>query len=241
MRTISPSRRFTVSTKQPYPSWIPIAWVSLMLAATIPGCGQQTTAPSSATLKNTVNPPEVQYVAYPEFINWNQFPIGTTVVRESEIVGPTGLSTETMTLELVDKSEQSLTVRMQVKVVHPDSVIENPPFEIKHRARVRVPTATADLSLPRTDAQSLGEETLNVLGEEVAAEVYTWTDTVEAGPMKVKLWRSQDFPGRTLRRETQVTDKFGREVSSTQTITFLDIPTAEQPPMETEPSSSTQP
>jgi hypothetical protein len=51
------------------------------------------------------------------------------------------------------------------------------------------------------------------IGElEVNAEVFEWTENNEAGPMTVKLWRSEEIPGRIVRQEMMT------ESSSTKTV-----------------------
>jgi hypothetical protein len=66
--------------------------------------------------------------------------------------------------------------------------------------------------LPSSKAKLVGEERVSIGELEVNAEVFEWTENNEAGPMTVKLWRSEEIPGRIVRQEMMT------ESSSTKTV-----------------------
>jgi hypothetical protein len=66
--------------------------------------------------------------------------------------------------------------------------------------------------LPSQKAKRVAEEELEIAGRKIQAEVFEWTESNETGPMQVKLWRSNDIPGRIARQEMLI------EASQTKTI-----------------------
>jgi hypothetical protein len=56
---------------------------------------------------------------------------------------------------------------------------------------------------------------MEVLGKTVTAELFEWSESNETGPMTVKLWRSNEVPGRIVRQEMLI------ESSQTKTIEKL--------------------
>jgi hypothetical protein len=56
-------------------------------------------------------------------------------------------------------------------------------------------------SLPSLRAQHIGEELRDVCGRHYKIQVFTWEERNETGPMALKLWRSDDVPGRMVRQE----------------------------------------
>lgn len=203
-------------------SLLALSWWTFLLVS---GCGPGRPAPA-LNVPERKDDPEAKLLDNPDYVNWNRFPSGTTVVRESHITGPEGTTIETTTLKLKDKSNSQLTVEMQVSVQHGDQLTENPVFELTHRAKVRTRSTQAELLLPRPDATKAGTAVLAIEGRDYDAQIFEWIDTVEAGPMQVKVWRSEYFPGRVLRRETQVADKFGKQVNRVETIKQLKIPSS---------------
>ena len=57
-----------------------------------------------------------------------------------------------------------------------------------------------DFSKPARAAKQSGEEAVTVLGKTYRTTVYTWADNTEAGKMEVRLWLSEDMPGRIVKQ-----------------------------------------
>lgn len=198
------------------------ALILLALPLILAGCGPG--KPAAAINVKRSDDPDAKLFDYPEFLNWNRFPIGTTVVLESVITGPQGDTTETYASELVQKTDKELTLKKQVTFVGAGPEEQNPPLEVILRAKVLSKASAEKLDYPRSDAERLGTETIEVLGEPREAVVWQWVDKVEAGPMKVKLWRCDEIPGRLVRQESEVTDQFGKDVKTVMRVTSIEIP-----------------
>jgi hypothetical protein len=73
-------------------------------------------------------------------------------------------------------------------------------------------------------AKLSGEETRSACGREYQTELFTWDERNEAGPMTVKLWRTDDIPGRMLRQEIN-----GRNHESIEEVVEIIQPTGQAP------------
>lgn len=87
-----------------------------------------------------------------------------------------------------------------------------------------------ELAKPRRDAEHMGTESIVVLGTAHEAEVWSWVDTVEAGPMSVKVWRCDQIPGRIVREETAVKDRFGKSVTTVMQVLQVEIANDDEQP-----------
>jgi hypothetical protein len=143
-------------------------------------------------------------VDHPEYVHWSQFPVGMAAVRKKEVSNEFGKVRVTTTLRLVEKTARKVVVESQVTVERSeDSVVENPPQKFEYSATFRLPAGMKQeqFSLPSFKAKLAGDETRSACGREYQAQLFTWDEVNEAGPMAVKLWRSNDVPGRMLRQE----------------------------------------
>jgi hypothetical protein len=130
--------------------------------------------------------------------------VGAVVVRKKEVTNDFGVVHVTTTLRLAEESAQKVIVENQVTIDRPEEApVVNPPFSAEFPAQFRLPAGMDQKQfwLPSLQAQSLGEELRTVCGREYNAQLFTWTERNETGPMLVKLWRSDDIPGRMLRQE----------------------------------------
>jgi hypothetical protein len=61
----------------------------------------------------------------------------------------------------------------------------------------------------------MDQESMDVFGKKVLVDIYQWIESNETGPMTVKLWRSDEVPGRIVRQEMLI------ESSQTKTVEEL--------------------
>ena len=152
---------------------------------------------------------------HPEYANWSRFPVGASVTRQRVVTNEFGEVRVTTKMWLEDKSSEQVAVGSQVSVVRSDNPPENnPPGSTTYPAKFALPNGLKpDLFLlPSSKAKLVGEESVMIGDLEVKSEVFEWTENNEAGPMTVKLWRSEEVPGRIVRQEMLT------ESSSTKTI-----------------------
>jgi hypothetical protein len=143
-------------------------------------------------------------VDHPEYLNWSRFPVGIVVVRKKEVFNDLGTVRVMTTLRLAEKTADKIVVESQVTVDRAGQpLIENPPLSIEFPATFRLPAGMKleQFSLPSLKAKSAGEETRQASGRDYTTQLFTWDEVNETGPMRVKLWRSDEIPGRMLRQE----------------------------------------
>jgi hypothetical protein len=185
------------------------AIVSLLLLS---GCGSEsgTTGVSQGPLPPGYVPPpsteNLPLVDNPEFASWNRFPVGIAVVRKKEVSNDSGSVRVTTTLRLVEKKRDKVVVESQVTVDRPgEPVVENPSQKLEFAAAFQLPQGMKpeQFALPSLKAKVVGNETRMACGREYQTELYSWDERNEAGPMTIKLWRSEEIPGRMLRQEVK--------------------------------------
>lgn len=167
------------------------------------GCGrdvpQTTTAPAGEPAK-PLGPP----VLNREFANWSRFPIGTTVKTKSVTQKGDLHVTSVETLRLIEKSDYEIVVERQNTTERNDGShgAVNPPERRKYHKSFSLPAgmSESDFAKPALKAKSAANETIEILGKKYNAEVFTWTDQTESGPLEIKLWRSDEMPGRLLKQ-----------------------------------------
>src|SRR5262245_48062160 len=72
------------------------------------------------------------FVDHPEFVAWNRFPVGTSVVRKKEVSNVSGMVGVTTTLRLAQKTADKVVVENQVTIERPgEPLIENPPLRLE--------------------------------------------------------------------------------------------------------------
>lgn len=169
------------------------------------------------------------WVDSPDYRHWNQFPVGTTVVREKEVQSDSGTVRVTTTLRLVEKRRDQVVVESQVRVVRDGEVLPaNPPQTLAYHARFPLPPGmqAAAFDLPALRARHIGQEVQQVGPQEFLAEKFTWQEVNENGPMEVVYWRHDQVPGRMLRQEIH-----GRNHHSVEQVTqFRLVPEAQPNP-----------
>jgi hypothetical protein len=175
------------------------------------GCNSSSPTNSQTTV-NVPAPSQDHLKSVPnaEFLNWSKFPEGTKVVRQKTLESDVGVTTETTTIRLVSRQPKSVEVESQTTVIRPQGTTENPPQSFTYAAEYKIPKDmnAEQFLLPDPKAKSLGAEKVSMLGKEYDALVFTWQSMLESGPIEIKGWYSDDFPGRQIKTEIDFkTDK----------------------------------
>jgi len=172
-----------------------------------------------------VAPPPTDHlplVDHPEYVNWSQFPVGTYVIRKKEVTNDFSQVRVTTRLRLRERSAEKIVVESQVTVDRSgEPLVENPPQELQFPAQFRLPSGMKieQFLLPSLRAKQVGEEAREAGGREFKAQVFAWDERNETGPMAVKLWRSDEVPGRMLRQEIE-----GRQHHSVEEVVEIVVP-----------------
>ena len=202
--------------------WTPYTWAVCLVftMALIGGCGTSNKPILAPKVQNASDQPdEVRpMVVHPEYANWSRFPVGAQVVRYRVVSNEKGKVEVTSTLKLEQKTDRFVEIVSQVNVKRSDEDLqENPPERTKFLSEFKLPAGLSEdfFQLPSSKAKMVGEEELQVHGRSVQAKVYEWTENNETGPMAVKLWRSDQVPGRIVRQEMFI------ESSQTKTVEEL--------------------
>lgn len=158
------------------------------------------------------------------FKNWSRFPVGTTVTWVKNTKNDKDWVKETTIRKLVEKTADKVVVEWQVTVERPNYETKvNPPNRSEILATFRVPAGmnAEQLQAPSLKAKRTGEDLVTVLGKTHKAEVFTWQDGTESGPMEIKAWYVDTIPGRVARQTMKVGQK---EFESQEEITGISIP-----------------
>jgi hypothetical protein len=162
-----------------------------ILPSTIQNRGSNTQAPSTR-------------IAHPEYANWSRFDVGTQAIRDRVVSNASGKVHVTTSLTLAEKTDEHVEIVSQVTVQRPNEAIqENPPESTRFPATFALPDGMTKeyFQLPSPKAVKISEEPQELAGKSFVADVYEWTESNETGPMKIKLWRSDEVPGRIYRQE----------------------------------------
>jgi hypothetical protein len=147
--------------------------------------------------------PSLKDIDNTDYISWSQFPIGTKVVRRKTMSNEVGTTVITTSLELKEINAEAVLVESQITVKRTNDTTENPPSVLEYPKSQEIP-ADMDAELftrPLPDANKVATESIESMGKAYDATVYEWKAQLESGPMKVKGWFSDKFPGRQIRLE----------------------------------------
>ena len=194
--------------------------VSVFLLLGMAGC-----EPSNKPILPTVageSPPKSESnavsISHPEFANWSRFEVGAGVVRFRVTTNQGGEVRVRTALSLTQKSSEAIEFASQITVERPgEPVEENPEERTKVPATFRLPEGLTEeyFQLPSPKAKLLDQESMDVFGKKVLVDIYQWIESNETGPMTVKLWHSDEVPGRIVRQEMLI------ESSQTKTVEEL--------------------
>ncbi len=168
------------------------------------GCDSSKPAKNQAALNvSTPTDDHLKSVPNADFLNWSKFPEGTKVVRQRVLESEQGVATITTTIRLVARQPKSVEVESQTTVIRPQGTTENPPQSFTYAAEYKIPKDmdAEQFLLPDPKAKSLGAEKVTMLGKEYDALVFKWQSMLESGPIDIKGWFSDDFPGRQIKTE----------------------------------------
>ena len=155
--------------------------------------------------KVATEPPQedLPIVEREEYLNWSQFPIGTTIKHVRETKSEVDKVIVTTTSRLASKTDDKVVIETQVTVDRGGEPLVNPSMELEYPARFRLPPSmdASKFALPAQNAEVFGEENVQFNGKGFAAVIYSWTGSSEAGPTKNKMWFCKEIPGRVFRHE----------------------------------------
>lgn len=186
-----------------------ILWIAVVTIVQA-GCGGQTVPAEMAEGNSSRNAPHsvanesLPLVDHPEYMHWCQFPVGTAVTRKKEVTNEHGTVRVTTIVQLTEKTDDKVVVETQVTIDRLNGRPEvNPSFPAEFPAKFRLPASMKleQFSLPSLKAERIGDEARAASGREYQAQVFSWEERNETGPMGVKLWRSNEIPGRLVRQE----------------------------------------
>jgi hypothetical protein len=179
-------------------------WMVLSMAACL-GCdmgnNSKAVIPSPTTVSTDESLPKV---AHPEFANWNQFPEKSFIVRRKVVSNSSGEVVATTRVWLESKSADGVVVGSQVTVKRPDMpLVDNGADLVRYPAVYRLPKGMDENQFykPSMKAKETGRDVVKIGERDFQATIYEWEESSEAGPTSVKLWRSDEFPGKLLRQE----------------------------------------
>lgn len=148
-------------------------------------------------------------VAHPEYAHWSRFAVGSHSIRRKEVVGKNGKTIVVTRVELKQKTDSKVVVEMQVTVKRGDEPERvNEPDIAEYPVTFQIPNGMSveQFNLPSLKAKMDGEEEIEVNGKAYKCQKFTWTETNEAGPMEVSVWRSDEVPGRTVKEVSATKD-----------------------------------
>ena len=164
--------------------------------------GSRPSESSSADLQKASGP-ALKQIDNADYSNWSRFPIGTKVVRRKTMSNDVGTTVITTTLELKEIKPEAVAVESQITVKRTSDTTTNPPSILDYPKSQMIP-ADMDAELftrPLPDAKRIATEAIESFGQSYTATVYEWKTQLESGPMMVKGWFSDEFPGRQIKLE----------------------------------------
>ena len=199
------------------PRLISIVFVSVLLL----GCDFVQQPKTTIQLPAVVDDSSLPVVSHPEYANWSQFPVKSLVVRKRKITNANGEVLVTTRMWLDNKTPEKVFVGSQVSVKRGDEpLVENTEDIVSYPATYRLPKGIEEsrFSLPSAKAKETGSETIKIGDKEYKTKIFEWVESNETGPMDVKLWRSDEIPGKIVRQEMLIK---GSETKTVEEIAEL--------------------
>ncbi len=199
--------------------------VCLVALAVTAGCSSKPAgSPPVAVAAADPNQPQVQNADY---ANWKQFPVGTTVVRKAVTTRDGHSTTSVETFRLAEVGESEIAVDRQNTTSRSDGspTVANPSDTRKFPKSFALPTGmnADDFQKPSMTAKLTGQEVVEIAGKKYATTVYQWTDSTEAGEMKITVWVSPEVPGR-IAKQTMTVEKTA--TTTLETVQAVTVPAA---------------
>jgi hypothetical protein len=169
------------------------------------GCDQvdRSTGPAQPVTKKSAEE-SLPSVAHPEYVHWSKFPAKSLVMRRKVVSNPNGEVVATTKMWLESKSSDSVSVGSHITVKRPDMPLaDNGEDFVSYPATYELPKGfeESQFYLPSMKAKEVGKEIVRIGKSEFQATIFEWEERSEAGPTTVKLWRSDEIPGKLLRQE----------------------------------------
>lgn len=171
----------------------------------LPGCGNSVTP--VAVPPDTSSWPRCDS---PQYASWQRVPVGTVVRRQSVTSSETGTASTTSieTFTLKEVTEHEAVVERQNTTERSDGSyrVENPPQLLRYPRQFPLPPGMSpeDFSKPSPTAKKVGQETVTVQGKQYQTTVYAWSDATESGTMDIRVWLSEEMPGRIVKQVMSV-------------------------------------
>lgn len=174
-----------------------------LFALALCGCGSNSAQP--AAVVPVPAPPGPTFDTL-EYANWKKFPVGTAVKRRASTAGKDGkvavVSVETFTLKALTADEAEVTRQNTTERTDGSLKAVNPEGTLRFKRQFAIPAGMTadDFNKPSRKAKAGPDEELTVLGKTYKAATFTWADATEAGPLEIKVWLSDEVPGRVLKQ-----------------------------------------
>lgn len=160
----------------------------------------------------------------PNYQHWRKFPLDTQLRFEKTVTNADGSVQVWTNQRLAEVTEERLVVEQQINVQRPDMPLqENPVQPLDYAAKFRLPDGLemTTATLPNPDAKKVGSEALTISGVDYDATIYEYEIFSEAGQMRVRIWWSDEVPGRRLKTETSFENS---DETSIETLVELNFP-----------------
>ncbi|MBP3956805.1 hypothetical protein J8F10_16145 [Gemmata sp. G18] len=186
------------------------ASIPLLLAtALVAGCGGCSGQPAPGAGAVAVEPsaaPSGPMFDTLEYANWKRFPVGTTVKRKlvtsterstNKVTSVNTYTLRTLGSDGIEVTRQNTTDRGDGT---PPTVNSGETNRFARQFAIPNGMTADDFNKPSRKAKVAGEEDVTVLGKKYKTTIYSWSDSTEAGPLEVKLWLSEEMPGRIVKQ-----------------------------------------
>jgi hypothetical protein len=185
------------------------SFVFTMAIAGVAGCdGQPARAPRPVARPAAVDSVDLPVADNLDYVNWKSFQVGTSVTRKSVTRVGENYTASVETLKLLAANDTEVVVERQNTTERSDGSYKaiNPPEKRTYVKSFRVPRGmkVEDLQKPALAAKEVGEDLVTVCGKSVKARVFQWSDRSDVGEMQVRLWLSDEIPGRIVKQEIKV-------------------------------------
>jgi hypothetical protein len=202
--------------------------LALIPVLVLAGCGPSQPAQSGPAVPPPPPPPSGPLIEHPDYAAWKRFKPGTVVTRKAVVTrkGTTNevVITESFRLAALSASEVKVERQKTVERIGEEAgVTTSPPDSRTSPATFPLPTGLTEdgFRKPSLEAKRVGEETLMVLGKQYKCQVFSFSNPTDgAGPMAVKVWWSDDMPGRVVQQTMTIA---GSGTETRETVASLTL------------------
>jgi hypothetical protein len=160
-------------------------------------------------------------VDHPLYLQWGNFPIGTTVVRrtttDSELTP--GMTVTTIVHTLTEKDDKYIVVETQATTEYHDGRVEkNPPDVVRTPRKVALPNGVKREEWGKPKGQAAAEEEVTAAGKTYRARRFESKGSTDAGELYQTVWSADDMPGGLVKSVSKVP-----KVEETTTIEVTEV------------------